>query len=53
LSSAGRRGHGSGIRATGHLLDDDPQIGKRVKVEIGVVRRHAGEETYGLVFVPA
>jgi len=42
----------SGIRATGHLLDDDPKIGKRVKIQIGVVRRHAGEETYGLQFVP-
>jgi len=42
----------SGVRATGHLLDDAPQIGKRVKVQIGVVRRHGDEETDGLQFVP-
>lgn len=42
----------NGLRATGHLLDPDPQIGKRVKTQIGVVRETEGHKTYGLQFVP-
>ncbi|MBN1858942.1 hypothetical protein JW848_07035 [Candidatus Bipolaricaulota bacterium] len=42
----------SGLRATGHLLDSDPQVGKRIKVQIGVVREAEGVKLYGLQFVP-
>jgi len=41
-----------GVRAMGHLLDDDPRIGKRVKAEIGIVRQSHDREIRGLQFVP-
>jgi len=42
----------SGLRATGHLLDPDPQLGKRIRTQIGVVREVDGRKIYGLQFVP-
>jgi len=41
-----------GVRATGQLLDENPVIGKRVKVTIGVVRQSSDKKIYGLQFVP-
>ena len=41
-----------GVRATGQLLDENPEIGKRVKVTIGVVRQSSDKKIYGLQFVP-
>jgi uncharacterized OB-fold protein len=41
-----------GVRATGQLLDENPEIGKRVKVTIGVVRQSSDKQIYGLQFVP-
>jgi uncharacterized OB-fold protein len=41
-----------GTRATGQLLDDDPQLGKRIKTVIGVVRESSGKKIHGLQFVP-
>lgn len=43
----------SGLRTTGHLLDDKPKIGKRVKTTIGVVRKSGDRKIHGLQFVPA
>jgi uncharacterized OB-fold protein len=42
----------SGVRATGQLLVDDPEIGARVRATIGVVRRTGERKIYGLQFVP-
>ena len=42
----------SGLRVTGQLLDEEPELGKPVKTEIGVVRETAGRRIYGLQFVP-
>jgi len=42
----------SGLRATGQLLDDDPRIGKRVRTDVGVVRRPGDEKIEGLQFYP-
>ena len=42
-----------GLRVTGQLLDPDPQMGKRVRTKIGVVRETEGHKAYGLQFVPA
>jgi len=41
-----------GLRVTGQLLDPDPQMGKRVKTKIGVIRESEGGKVYGLQFVP-
>jgi len=41
-----------GTRATGQLLDDDPQLGKRIKTVIGVVRESGDKKIHGLQFVP-
>ena len=41
-----------GVRATGQLLDENPEIGKRVKATIGVVRQSRDKKIYGLQFVP-
>jgi benzoylsuccinyl-CoA thiolase BbsA subunit len=42
-----------GLRVTGQLLDDHPELGKAVKTTIGVVREQGGREIHGLQFVPA
>ena len=42
-----------GLRVTGQLLDDDPQLGKRVKTTIGIVRKSGDRPIHGLQFVPA
>jgi uncharacterized OB-fold protein len=42
----------SGVRVTGQLVDDEPELGKRVKTTIGVVRVQGGREIHGLQFVP-
>ena len=42
-----------GLRVTGHLLDDAPGLGKRVKTTIGVVRNPGDKPIYGFQFVPA
>ncbi|MEW5827191.1 MAG: OB-fold domain-containing protein [Candidatus Bipolaricaulota bacterium] len=41
-----------GLRVTGQLLDERPQIGTRVRTTIGVVREPAGGPIYGLQFLP-
>jgi hypothetical protein len=42
----------SGVRATGHLVDEAPRTGKRVRATVGVVRCRGGEEIHGLRFLP-
>jgi uncharacterized OB-fold protein len=42
-----------GVRVTGQLLDDDPELGKRVRSTIGVVRNPGDRPIMGLQFVPA
>ena len=42
----------NGVRATGHLLDDDPKLGKRVRSQIGIVRHSGDVKHEGLQFVP-
>jgi len=42
-----------GLRVTGHLLDEAPKLGKRVRTTVGVVRETGGKAIYGLQFVPA
>lgn len=42
-----------GLRVTGQLLDDDPELGKRVKSTIGIVRKPGEVPLWGLQFVPA
>jgi uncharacterized OB-fold protein len=41
-----------GTRVTGQLLDGEPELGKRVKTSIGVVRKSGERTLYGLQFVP-
>ena len=43
----------NGIRVTGHLLDENPKLGKRVRSTIGVVREPGDKTIMGLQFVPA
>ena len=43
----------TGTRVTGQLLDEHPQLGKRVKTMLGVVREPGEEKIYGLQFLPA
>ena len=42
----------NGVRATGHLLDETPRIGKRVRSRVGVVRQAGDTRAGGLQFVP-
>ncbi len=42
----------NGQRVTGHLLDDDPKLGKAVRTTIGVVREQGGRGIHGFQFVP-
>jgi len=42
-----------GLRATGQLEDQAPQIGKRVKATVGTVRQSGDQRIEGLIFVPA
>ena len=42
----------SGLRVTGQLLDDAPEIGKRVRTTVDVVRRTGDAIHRGLQFVP-
>jgi uncharacterized OB-fold protein len=40
----------NGMRITGQLEADDPQIGMKVEGEVKVVRRSAYDDFYGMVF---
>ncbi|RKX76685.1 MAG: DNA-binding protein [Spirochaetes bacterium] len=40
----------NGLRASGRLLTDNPEIGMELIARAGVVREEKGEEIYGLVF---
>jgi uncharacterized OB-fold protein len=43
----------NGIRITGQLDIDQPRIGMEVTGEVGVVRRSAYDDYYGMVFTAA
>lgn len=41
----------NGMRASGHLLVDKPQIGMKLNAQIGKIKEHPVKEEYGFQFV--